>query len=176
MDKKLNYNERIIQKGNKVQNGNIIGKQEIIQMYPDAVPAQGPIREKLSFNPKLDGKNTTLTKKLTDGKTNTHFQQSAKKHKTDTLKLLLDYCQTDEGRRIIEDMYQNLTAIIQAKFISQKDEGELLKSDLKEIYNEFSPLVAKYKDEIEVDEAFFYGLLFIATSNCAIKWKIMDNK
>ena len=50
-----------------------------------------------------------------------------------------------------------------------------MKSSLSDILEELSTVSQKYENQITIDESFLEGLLYIATSRCALKWKMEDN-
>ena len=52
-----------------------------------------------------------------------------------------------------------------------KNKGELIKFDLPEINQEMQRIVNQHNDKQCVDLRFVMGLLYIATSNCAMRWK-----
>ena len=54
------------------------------------------------------------------------------------------------------------------------NKGETLRTSFKEIFNDLSDVVNKYKDLVAIDEAFLEGLLYVATSNCALRWLIEE--
>ena len=60
------------------------------------------------------------------------------------------------------------------KYISQLSDGESLRSSLSDMLSELSIVTKKYEGQITVDESFLEGLLYIATSRCALKWKMED--
>ena len=60
------------------------------------------------------------------------------------------------------------------KYIVFLNDGESLRTSFREILNDLSDVVNKYKDLIAIDEAFLEGLLYVATSNCALRWLIEE--
>jgi hypothetical protein len=66
--------------------------------------------------------------------------------------------------------------VINTKYISQLEEGQSLRTSLPHILNELSKIVDKYEDIIIIDEAFLEGMLYIATSRCAITWDLKEQK
>jgi hypothetical protein len=171
--------DKIIQKDNTVGNGDIIGRDKIsiainsltVKKDTDSKPIS-PTRQELTFDPECDPDSTALSSKLKDGKTNRSFQIQAKRSKSNTLKLLLDICQSETGKGFIADVYENLISSISANFISTMDGDDLLKDRADELFASLKEIATKYNGIVPIDEAFLWGLLFIATSNCAIRWKI----
>ena len=169
--------DKIIQKDNSIGNGDIIGRDKItinsLIVKKDTVSKPAvPIRKDLTFDPECDPDNTTLSTKLKDGKTNLSFQIQAKRAKSNTLKLLLDICQSETGSKFIVDVYENLIASITANFLSSMDGDDLLKDRANELFASLKDISEKYNGVVPIDDAFLWGLLFIATSNCALRWKI----
>ena len=167
--------EKINQKNNTVQNGDIIGrdKYETNLTFLDTVIAtqKDAIRGDVQFEFKEDGNNSVLITKLQNGgflKVNIDI---AIDKKVKALELIIEYNKTAFGRKILADIYENLITTIQIKYMALLESGETLKADLKDIYKELSLLVIKYRDLINIDEAFLVGLIYVATSNCAIWWK-----
>lgn len=164
--------KKIVQKGNKA-GGDIVAGDKIV-IRKQITQAKETLREELNFDPQADAEHTVLSKKLKDGQINQQVQRQAVAAKLKTLKLLLRICKTGEGKRISSDIYENLVAAVTHKYAIQLADGELLKTKIQEIYQEFSDLVARYQKLIPIDDAFLVGLLYIATSNCAIRWKMED--
>lgn len=166
---------------NKINQSNstVVGDQVAgdkitnVVICRDVAKASLPIRENLGFDIECDKDNTTLMKKLRDGKA-IGLKANAIKWKIQTLGLLLKLCESEDGKKKVADIYDNLIALIESKFIADMNDGDLLKEHMNNIYEEFKQLVIKYEDLIKIDEAFLYGLLYIATSNCAIRWKVED--
>ena len=80
----------------------------------------------------------------------------------------------ENGKKILTDIYCNLISVINTKYIVSLNEGETLRTSFKEIFNDLSDVVNKYKDLVAIDEAFLEGLLYVATSNCALRWLIEE--
>lgn len=164
--------ERISQVNNSVTNGDIIGGDKIIQIIRDKAPAVKPLGRDLNFTNDLDKNNTTLLKKLTDGKVNPVQKDYAVHAKVTTLALLVRTCRSDAGRKFVGDIYDNLVALIVHKYLAEMESGGLLKTHMSDIWSEFESMVSKYGTVIPIDQAFLAGLLYIATSNCAIRWNV----
>lgn len=174
--------KKINQTGNQVDSGDIIAgnKNEHNGDIYNFVTEQelklseytGPMRDSLPFDPAKDGKNTTLKKKMNDGDLPSQFIDHAIKTKIQTLGLLLEFIQTEAGKKIIADLYSNLESIIHNKYLSQTKNYKLNQSTLKDLFKEYTVLANKYtRSSNPVDEAFVEGMLYIATSNCALYWE-----
>ena len=72
------------------------------------------------------------------------------------------------------DIYANLMSVINTKYIVKLDEGESLKTNFADILFDLSEIVNKYENLLSIDEAFLEGLLYVATSNCALKWQMEE--
>lgn len=129
--------------------------------------------EPLSIN--VDDKNTVLIGKLRDGGFNINFIKHAALMKLDSLKIIISYSKTENGKRILNDIYGTLLSIINLKYISQLNEGESLRTDISSFLEDFTHIAKKYADQITIDEAFLEGLLYIATSRCALRWKMEES-
>lgn len=165
--------KKIVQNNNHV-DGDLIAGDKKVYIQKEIARAAEPLRENVGFEMEADGQNTVLIKKLKDGKLNPISRTLAIGSKVKSLQLLLKICKTEKGRQIVADIYANLMTVINMKYLAKMEEGELLKTSMDEMYAEFTGLVRKYDDLIEIDESFIEGLLYIATSNCALKWKIEE--
>lgn len=160
-----------------IQAGGDLTIQNIeIKVKKELASATTPIRSKLIDDTPLsenrDFDNTILIKKLKNGGFNIEFRNNATRKKLDTLMIVLEYTKKQTGKDILNDIYENLLTIINFKYISQLSEGESLKSSVSDILEELSFVSEKYKSQINIDESFLEGLLYIATSRCALKWKV----
>jgi len=142
--------------------------------------ATKPIRTSLIDDTLLsenqDPENTILIKKLKNGGFNITFRNNATRKKLDALSIIIDYSKKQQGKQILNDIYETLLTVINMKYISQLADGESLKSSIYDILTELSSITNKYKDQINIDEAFLEGLLYIATSRCALKWKMENDE
>lgn len=163
-----------VEQKNNVAYGDIVGGDKITQvMEAEAIAkASTPLRQDTEFNLEIDGDNTTLLKKLSDGKLNSDFKTGAVQSKLNAMRVILTMGGSRTGKKYLADIYANLLSVIRTKYIVTMDDEDLLKVSLPQIREEFVPLAKKYADVFEIDEAFIEGLLYIATSNCALKWKI----
>lgn len=171
---------QIISGNNNIQAGRdiSIGKVDVFMIKNELSAATQPIRDNLIDGTPLtensDSDNTVLIYKLKDGGFNSTFRYSATRKKLDTLNIILDYSKKQSGKAILNDIYETLLTIIRMKYISQLSEGESLRASLSDILDEFSLVSKKYEDQITIDESFLEGLLYIATSRCALKWKMEE--
>ena len=121
-----------------------------------------------------DDNNTVLIKKLKDGGFNSVARNNAKIQKLRTVSTIFTMEKNENGKKILTDIYCNLISVINTKYIVSLNEGETLRTSFKEIFNDLSDVVNKYKDLVAIDEAFLEGLLYVATSNCALRWLIEE--
>ncbi len=166
--------DQITQNNNEVHNGDIVARDKITNVTLEEViivQPEGAIRQEITFSIDCDSDNTTLVMKLEKGGFEKIFIQSAKKAKIQALSILIRLLKTEEGKAIIADIYENLINVFQFKYFSQLKQGEEVRARMHDIYNELSALCFKYKNILDIDEAFLTGLLYLATSNCAIWWK-----
>lgn len=121
-----------------------------------------------------DDNNTVLIRKLKDGGFNAVARNNAKIQKLRTVSTIFTMEKNENGKKILTDIYCNLISVINTKYIVSLNEGETLRTSFKEIFNDLSDVVNKYKDLVAIDEAFLEGLLYVATSNCALRWLIEE--
>lgn len=165
-----------IKGSNNIQAG---GDINVISIKNELSSATHPIRTALIDGHDLiennDVENTVLISKLINGGFNVIFRNNATRKKLDALKIIIDYSKKQTGKQILNDIYENLLTVINLKYISQLEDGESLRSSISDILSELSAITSKYKEQLNIDEAFLEGLLYIATSRCALKWK-MENE
>ena len=165
---------------NNIQAGRdiTIEKADIIMIQNELSAATQPIRTDLIDGTPLsensDADNTVLIQKLKNGGFNVTFLNSATRKKLDTLRIIIEYSKKQSGKAILNDIYETLLTVINMKYISQLSDGESLRSSLSDILSELAVVTKKYEGQITVDESFLEGLLYIATSRCALKWKMED--
>ena len=121
-----------------------------------------------------DDNNTVLIKKLKDGGFNSVARNNAKIQKLRTVSTIFTMEKNENGKKILTDIYCNLISVINTKYIVSLNEGETLRTSFKEIFNDLSDVVNKYKGLVAIDEAFLEGLLYVATSNCALRCLIEE--
>lgn len=158
--------------------GSVVGRdytqQNILVIEKDLSKASDSIRDgNLSSDDKdKDKDNTILIRKLKKGEFNSVSIDFAITQKLSAMKIVIRLFSTEEGKKIYQDINENLLSLINIKYISQMDEGAIVKTSLPEMTAEFSAIAEKYKDLVKIDEAFVLGLLYINTSECAFKWRI----
>ena len=163
---------------NNIQTGRdiTIEKADIIMIKNELSSATQPIRSNLvdevPLSENSDSDNTVLIQKLKNGGFNITFRNIATRKKLDTLTLIMEYSKKQSGKAILNDIYETLLTVINLKYISQLSDGQSLQSSLSDILEELSSVSQKYKDQITIDESFLEGLLYIATSRCALKWRM----
>lgn len=166
---------------NNIQAGRDIAieKADIIMIKNELSAATQPIRSNLIDDVPLsensDADNTVLIYKLKNGGFNITFRNNATRKKLDTLTLIIDYSKKQSGKAILNDIYETLLTVINMKYISQLSDGQSLRSSLTDILDELSTVSKKYENQITIDESFLEGFLYIATSRCALKWKMEDD-
>ena len=170
--------KQIIDGNHNIQAGRdiTIEKADIIMIKNELSSATQPIRANLIDDEPLsqnsDADNTILIQKLKNGGFNITFRNNATRKKLDALTLIIDYSKKQSGKAILNDIYETLLTVINLKYISQLSDGQSLRSSLTDILDELSAVSKKYENQITIDEAFLEGLLYIAISRCALKWKM----
>lgn len=166
-------NDKVNQSKSTVYGDQIAGDKIDVhmQIVRELAPAIAPIRKYADEN-NNDPENTILIRKLKDGRLNKNTIEHAIKSKASYYKTAIEFKKTADGKRILKDIEENLVMLINNKYISQMDEGDVLKTSLSSIVEDFSAIVNKYKDVMTIDEAFVEGLLYVATSECAINWMV----
>lgn len=168
--------KRVVQRDNTV-TGDLVGGDKIVNIKMELVPKQlETIRTELDDEYDLykDNDGTTLLKKLKDGEVNGQMRTRAVQRKTKALRIILEMCQTQSGRAIVADLFDSLITMVENKYLMQMDDGDLLKTNMEKIHEDFAPIIEQYSELIQVDQAILTGMLYIATSNCALKWKVDD--
>lgn len=127
------------------------------------------LTEELELN--IDSDSTVLTRKMKDGEFDNVSIINAKTAKIHALKVIKTLKTTATGRNFLNQIYGEIKTIILSKFYMNKSNGELIKMDLPNINEEMQKIADKYSDKSCVDLQFLMGLIYIATSNCAMKWK-----
>lgn len=119
----------------------------------------------------VDSESTVLTRKMRAGEFDNFSIINAKSAKIYALKLIKTLKTTATGRAFLNQIYEEIKTVILSKYYMNKNEGDLLKFDLPEINQELQGIVDRHSDKQCVDIRFVMGLLYIATSNCAMRWK-----
>ncbi|WP_276356340.1 hypothetical protein [Cohnella caldifontis] len=148
-----------------------IDKQIVYQEYESK--ATKPIRKEPTFDLDKDQDNSTLLKKLIAGKMNSQMRLRAISAKLNALSIIFDLKKSEHGKQILSDVYENLLTAV-SKVVMPLEDGELLKYKSEDIFREFPRIISRFEDILNIDEAFLEGLLYIATSNCALRWKVDD--
>ena len=133
------------------------------------IAVEDVLSEELAINKDTD--STVLTKKMRDGEFDNISIINAKTAKIHALKVIKQLKTTATGRMFLNQIYNEIKAIILNKYYMNKRVGELIKLELPNINDEMLKIADKYKDKACVDLQFLMGLIYIATSNCAMKWK-----
>lgn len=161
------------QSGSQVGGDQIGGNKTInnynLEITKDLSPAVDPIRK---YREDKDPDNTVLTRKLRDGGFNKTSVNHAIKSKAKYLQLQIEHSKTHTGRSFFEDAKTNLVTMINGKYICKMNEGESLKTKMDDMVGTFAVIVHKYDEVIPIDEAMVEGMLYVATSECAVNWKI----
>lgn len=171
------------------QSSSIVGRDQIgrdqinlnvIEVEKKLAPAINPIRTtnislKNFIDDNCDEDNTVLITKLTNGGFNSVFKHNAKVKKMQTMSLIVSMTKTEYGKSILNDVYDNLLTVINMKYIATLNDGDTLKTSVATILSDLGGIVEKYINIIDIDEAFLEGLLYVATSRCALKWKMEDD-
>lgn len=172
---------QVIDGNNNIQAGRdlSIGNVNVIMIKNELSLATQPIRANLVDTAPLsqnnDTDNTVLIQKLKNGGFNVAFRNTATRKKLDTLNIIMDYSKKQSGKAILNDIYETLLTVINMKYVSKLADGESLRFSLSDIFSELSAVSKKYENQITIDESFLEGLLYIATSRCALKWKMEDD-
>ena len=119
----------------------------------------------------VDSDATVLTRKMKQGEFDNFSIVNAKESKIYALKIIKTLKTTASGRTFLNDLYEEIKTVILSKYYMSKQDGDLLKFDLPEINQEMQAIVDRHRDKSCVSLKFFMGLLYIATSNCAMRWK-----
>ena len=88
--------------------------------------------------------------------------------------LVISMAKTEEGKAIVNDIYSNLLTVINMRYIANMNDGDTLKTSVSSILFDLASIVNKYSEIVDIDESFLEGLLYVATSRCALKWRIAD--
>ena len=127
------------------------------------------LTEELEIN--IDSDSTVLTRKMRDGEFDNVSIINAKTAKIHALKIIKTLKTTASGRQFLNQIYSEIKTVILSKFYMNKANGELIKLELPNINDEIQKISDKYADKSCVDIQLLMGLIYIATSNCAMKWK-----
>ena len=118
-----------------------------------------------------DAESTVLTRKMKDGEFDTVSILNAKQAKLHALNVIKILKTTQAGKIVLNQIYSDVKTTIISKIYMRKSYGDLLKEDMSLINDEMNMILEKYKDKQCIDLQFLMGLLYIATSNCAMLWR-----
>lgn len=172
----------INQSSSNVGGDQVAGdKYEInnVEVEKNLAVAKSPIRTSrltladFDYND-IDENNTVLITKLKNGGFNANFRNYAKLKKAQAMAWVISMTKTEEGKAVVNDIYDNLLTVINMRFIANMNEGDTLRTSLSSILFELTRIVKKYQEIVCIDESFLEGLLYIATSRCALRWRIDD--
>lgn len=170
------------------QSSSSVGKDQIggnkyelniVEVEKNLAVAKNPIRtSELTLadfaDNNIDENNTVLITKLKDGGFNANFRNNAKLKKAQAMALVIGMAKTEEGKAIVNDIYSNLLTVINMRYIANMNDGDTLKTSVSSILFDLAGIVNKYSEIVDIDESFLEGLLYVATSRCALKWRIND--
>lgn len=118
-----------------------------------------------------DSESTVLTTKMRDGEFDSISILNAKDAKIHALGIIKTLRSTDTGRKTLNKIYSEVKMTIMNNIYMKKNYGDLLKTDMSIINDEIKKIIENYKDKPCIDLKFLMGLIYIATSNCAMRWK-----
>lgn len=127
------------------------------------------LTDELEIN--IDADSTVLTQKMQKGEFDGVSILYAKEAKVRALKTISTLKTTASGRAFLNQIYSEVKSIILSKYYMNQSKGALIKYELPNINAEMQQLANRHKDKGCVDTSFLMGLLYIATSNCAMRWK-----
>ena len=133
------------------------------------IAVEDNLSDELEIN--IDSESTVLTRKMKSGEFDNVSIINAKSAKIYALKVIKTLKTTAAGRIFLNKLYEEIKTVILNKYYMNKNKGDLLKFDLPEINQELQGIVERHRDKQCVDIRFVMGLLYIATSNCAMRWK-----
>ncbi len=118
-----------------------------------------------------DEESTILTRKMKDGEFDTISILNAKGAKLHALGIIKVLKTTQAGKIVLNQIYSDVKVTVMNNIYMKKNYGDLLKEDMSLINDEMNVILERYKDKPCIDLQFLMGLLYIATSNCAMLWK-----
>jgi len=134
-----------------------------------SVAVEDKLVDELEIN--KDAESTVLTRKMREGEFDTVSILNAKQAKLHALNIIRTLKTTQSGKMVLNQIYSDVKMTVMNKVYMQKKYGDLLKEDMSLINEEMNKILDKYQDKPCVDLQFLMGLLYIATSNCAMLWK-----
>lgn len=118
-----------------------------------------------------DNESTVLTTKMRDGEFDSISILNAKDAKIHALGIIRTLKSTETGRKTLNKVYSEVKMTIMNNIYMKKNYGDLLKTDMSIINDEMKKIIENYDDKPCIDLKFLMGLIYIATSNCAMRWK-----
>lgn len=118
-----------------------------------------------------DEESTILTRKMKDGEFDTISILNAKGAKLHALGIIKVLKTTQAGKIVLNQIFSDVKVTVMNNIYMKKNYGDLLKEDMSLINDEMNIILERYKDKPCIDLQFLMGLLYIATSNCAMLWK-----
>ena len=106
-----------------------------------------------------------------DGDFDTISILNAKEAKLHALGIIKVLKTAQAGKIVLNQIYSDVKMTIMNNIYMKKNYGDLLKEDMSLINDEMTKVLEKYKDKPCIDLQFLMGLLYIATSNCAMLWR-----
>ncbi len=134
-----------------------------------SVAVEDRLVDELEIN--KDTESTILTRKMKDGEFDTISILNAKQAKMHALSVVKVLKTTQAGKIVLNQIYSDVKTTVMNNIYMKKTYGDLLKEDMSLINDEMNKILDKYKDKPCIDLQFLMGLLYIATSNCAMLWK-----
>ena len=134
-----------------------------------SIAVEDKLVDELEIN--KDAESTVLTRKMKDGEFDTISILNAKQAKMHALSVVKVLKTTQTGKIVLNQIYSDVKTTVMNNIYMKKTYGDLLKEDMSLINDEMNKILDKYKDKPCVDLQFLMGLLYIATSNCAMLWK-----
>lgn len=134
-----------------------------------SIAVEDKLVDELEIN--KDSESTVLTRKMKDGEFDTISILNAKQAKMHALSVIKVLKTTQAGKIVLNQIYSDVKTTVMNNIYMKKTYGDLLKEDMSLINGEMNKILAKYEDKQCVDLQFLMGLLYIATSNCAMLWK-----
>lgn len=133
------------------------------------VALEDKLNEELELN--KDAESTVLTRKMRNGEFDTISIINAKQAKMHALGIIKILKTTQSGKLTLNQVYADVKTTIMNNVYMKKKNGDLLKEDMSLINDEMNKILDKYKDKPCIDLQFLMGLVYVATSNCAMIWK-----
>lgn len=118
-----------------------------------------------------DSDATVLTRKMKIGEFDTLSILNAKEAKIHALGIIRILKTTETGRVTLNRIYSDVKTTVMNNIYMKKNYGDLIKQDMSLINEAMQKILVNYGEIECIDLQFLMGLLYIATSNCAMIWK-----